>query len=170
MKATQLLANQHRKVEALFKKLEGGRSDPATVLTELANNLAAHMAIEQDIFYPAVKSIDDEIVNESFEEHALAEVALKRLLLTNPDDEAFEARCSALKELVLHHVKEEESELFPKVEKQLDDARLNELGKAMKTAFDQANKAGYEATVPKGMSRTSADVSKKKLAKRTRAA
>ena len=57
MNATSLLERQHRKVEALFKKLESGRSDPEPVLEELANSLAAHMAIEQDIFYPAIKSV-----------------------------------------------------------------------------------------------------------------
>ena len=89
MNATSLLERQHRKVEALFKKLESGRSDPAPVLEELANSLAAHMAIEQDIFYPAIREVDSDMVNESYEEHSLAEVALKRLLATDPEDEAF---------------------------------------------------------------------------------
>ena len=41
MNATSLLSTQHRKVEALFKKLENGRADHAAVLDELANSLAA---------------------------------------------------------------------------------------------------------------------------------
>ena len=89
MKATALLENQHRKVEALFKKLEGGRSNPATVLTELANSLVAHMAIEQNIFYPAAKEIDDELINESYEEHALTagstSQAISYVSITLPD-------------------------------------------------------------------------------------
>jgi hemerythrin superfamily protein len=165
MKATALLESQHRKVEALFKKLEAGRSDPAEVLEELANSLAAHMAIEQDIFYPMVKQIDDELVNESFEEHALAEVALKRLLLTDPEDESFDARVTALKELIEHHVKEEEEELFPEVEEKIDEEELSSVGKAMKARFDEVFAEGYEAAVPKGMAKTSADVAKKKLAR-----
>ena len=75
MKATSLLEKQHRKVESLFKKLSG-KSASTELVEELASNLAAHMAIEQDIFYPAVKDIDEELVSESFEEHALAEVAI----------------------------------------------------------------------------------------------
>src|SRR5690606_13616019 len=42
MNATALLKTQHRKLEVLFKKLEGGRSAPQAVLDELANSLAAH--------------------------------------------------------------------------------------------------------------------------------
>jgi iron-sulfur cluster repair protein YtfE (RIC family) len=170
MKATSLLESQHRKVEALFKKLESGRSERAPVLEELANSLAAHMAIEQDIFYPMIKEVDEDLVNESFEEHALAELALKRLLLTDPEDESFDARVTALKELIEHHVKEEEEELFPEVEKQIEADQLTEAGKTMKTRFDEVFAQGYEAAVPKGMSKTSADVAKKKSAKTKSAA
>jgi hemerythrin superfamily protein len=170
MKATELLESQHRKVEALFKKLSSGRSDPAPVLEELANSLAAHMAIEQDIFYPAIKEVDSDLVNESYEEHSIAEVALKRLLATDAEDEAFQARVTALKELIEHHVKEEEEELFPEVEKALGEDTLKQLGKVMKPKFDEVFSAGFEAAVPKGMAKTSADVAKVKAAKRTQAA
>lgn len=169
MKATSLLESQHRKVEALFKKLENGRSEPEPLLTDLANSLAAHMAIEQEIFYPAVKEVDEDMVQESYEEHSLAEVALKRLLATDPEDEAFHARVVALKELVQHHVEEEENELFPEVEKNAETEVLSQLGKQMKARFDEVYAAGFEAAVPKGLSKTSADVSKKALKKAGRA-
>lgn len=47
MKATTLLMKQHRVVEGLFKKLSGSGSAKKELLQELANNLVAHMAIEQ---------------------------------------------------------------------------------------------------------------------------
>jgi hemerythrin superfamily protein len=167
MNATSLLKTQHRKVEALFKKLESGRSDRQAVLAELANSLAAHMAIEHEFFYPAVKEVDEDLINEAFEEHSLAEIALERLLATDEEDDAFDARVTALKELIEHHVKEEEEELFPEVEKALEEATLANLAKLMKPRFDEVLANGFEATVPKGMSKTSADVDRKKLAKRT---
>src|SRR6185369_12176274 len=80
MKATDLLEKQHRKVEAIFKKLEAGRGEAEPLVIELANNLAAHMAIEQEIFYPAALGVDHDGISESLEEHALAELAIKRLL------------------------------------------------------------------------------------------
>jgi hemerythrin superfamily protein len=166
MNATSLLQAQHRKVEALFKKLEGGRSDPAPLLEELANSLAAHMAIEQDIFYPAIKEADADLINEAFEEHAVAELALKRLLATDPEAEEFQARVTTLKELIEHHVEEEEEELFPKVEKAFEEDSLEELGKVMKARFNEAMQAGFGAAVPKGMDKTSADVSRKVASRR----
>jgi iron-sulfur cluster repair protein YtfE (RIC family) len=165
MLATKLLEKQHRKVEAIFAKLESDSPDAETLLTELANDLAAHMTIEQEIFYPAIQNIDREQVFESYEEHALAEVALKRLLAADPSAEEFKARVTALKELIEHHVKEEEEELFPQVEKELGEEKLKELGTQMHEQFEKVVKAGYESAVPRGFAKTSSDVSKKVLKK-----
>lgn len=160
MKATSLLEKQHRTVEAIFKKLEAGKSDPAPLLEQLSNALAAHMAIEQEIFYPAVRRVDEDLVLEAFEEHSLAEIGLKRLLATDPGHASFAARVTACRELIEHHVEEEETELFPEVEEQLGDAKLMELGKLMKARFDEVEAAGFKASVPAGYAKTSADVSK----------
>ena len=163
MKATDLLKKQHRKVEAIFKKLEGGRGDGKALAIELANNLAAHMAIEQDIFYPAIVSVDPDLVSESFEEHALAETAIKRLLATEPDDGAFKARVVATKELIEHHVGEEEDDLFKKVKKALDTDKLEEMGAQMKARFDEVYAAGYQSVVPASYAKTSADMARRRV-------
>jgi hemerythrin superfamily protein len=159
---TNLLKAQHRKVEALFEKIEGGKSDPEDLVTELADDLAAHMKIEQDLFYPRVRELDQDLVLESFEEHSLAEVALKRLLATSPDDETFEARVTVLKELIEHHVEEEEKTLFPKVEKKLDSTESEELANEMRAAFDDAVARGHEAVLPEG-NETSSDIAEQRV-------
>jgi hemerythrin-like domain-containing protein len=163
VKATALLEKQHRKVKTIFNKLEKGRGDALALLEELSNDLAAHMAIEQEIFYPAIQHLDSDLVREAYEEHALGEVALKRLLATDPESPSFKARVVAAKELIEHHVKEEEEELFPKVEKKLSDDQLSQLAKEMKARFEEVVAAGFEASVPRGFARTSADSSKKFL-------
>ncbi|WP_437810706.1 hemerythrin domain-containing protein [Sorangium sp. So ce1078] len=157
MKATSLLEKQHRKVESLFKQLESGKSEPAPLLAELANELVAHMAIEQESFYPAVRQVKEDLILESYEEHAIAELALKRLLATDPEDISFKARVTTLKELIQHHVEEEEEELFPKVEEAIDEQRLAEIGKELKAEFEQRLAEGYEALLPAGYKKTSAD-------------
>ena len=119
------------------------------------------MAIEQELFYPAVREFDEKLILESYEEHSLAELALQRLLATDPQDEAFAARVTATRELIEHHVQEEEEALFPEVEKAMDEARLLELGKQMKARFEEVVAAGFEAAVPKGFGKTSSDLSKK---------
>jgi len=156
MKATTFLEKQHRRVEAILKDLERG-NEPSALLKDLASDLAAHMAIEQNIFYPAVREVVPDLIDESFEEHALAEVALKRLLKTPPSDPQFAARVSVLKELIHHHVEEEEDRLFPKVEKALKGYELEVLGKQLEQAFAEAQAEGFEALVPGTFGRTSAD-------------
>ncbi|MET0595137.1 MAG: hemerythrin domain-containing protein [Polyangiaceae bacterium] len=168
MKATTLLIRQHRKVEAIFKKLESGKGDAPELLRELADDLAAHMAIEQEIFYPAVRSIEikEDVVAESFEEHAVAELALKRLLATSPNAPSFKAKVVTLKELIEHHVEEEEEELFPAVERKMKDEQLEELGKQMKAEFESALEKGFDSLVPKSMSTTSADATNRPVTRR----
>ena len=79
-----------------------------------------------------------------------------------PDDKTFEARVTAAKELIEHHVKEEE-ELFPEVEKALGDQKLTELGVRMKARFEEVLEQGFESSVPKGFAKTSADVARAHL-------
>jgi len=159
MKATDLLEQQHRKVEAIFAKLEGDdaeQGDKQELLEELADDLAGHMTIEQELFYPAVREIDATLVAESLEEHALAELGLRRLLAAR-GEEPFKARVTALKELIQHHVKEEEEELFPEVEKAMDSDKLDELGQRMEQRFEAVVEAGFKSVVPKGVVVASAD-------------
>jgi iron-sulfur cluster repair protein YtfE (RIC family) len=161
MKATTLLERQHRKVEATFKKLEGRKGDAPALLLDLANDLCAHMAIEQTIFYPAIVKVKKDLVFESYEEHAVAELALKRLLATDPADVTFIAKVTTLKELIEHHVEEEEQEMFPAVEKALGDAEMQRLGGVMKAAFETAIEAGYEAALSRVFAKTTADAQNK---------
>jgi hemerythrin-like domain-containing protein len=157
MKATKLLTEQHRKVKATFAKIESADGDPMALVRDLANDLGAHMAIEQQLFYPTVREIKADLVDESYEEHSVAELALKRLLRTSSGDAAFKARVTVLKELIEHHVEEEENDLFPAVEKALGDAKLEELGKQMEAQFKTAKAQGFDSLVPSGFAKTSAD-------------
>jgi iron-sulfur cluster repair protein YtfE (RIC family) len=150
MKATALLEKQHRKVEALFKKLDGGKGDLHAIAIDLATDLAAHMVIEEEIFYPAVKAVKPDLVLESYEEHAIARYALKRLLAADSHAESFAAKVTALKELIEHHVQEEESDLFPKVNKALGE-QLEPLGAEMKERFDEMVASGYEEALATAM-------------------
>lgn len=147
MKATDLLEKQHRRAEAAFKKLEAGKSDPAPILQQLADELTAHMVIEEKLFYPAVRKLDEDMVFESFEEHAIASFALARLLSCEPDDPRFKARVVALKELIEHHVEEEEEELFPKVDAKMDESANQQLGAEMKTLFDDQVALGWASVL-----------------------
>jgi len=136
MDPIQLLKRQHREVEALFKKIDKARSaEPRrALLAELAANLKLHMAIEEEIFYPAVQQLPvkkaEDMTLEAYEEHAVVKLVLAELPGVDPEDDRFDAKMTVLSELIEHHVDEEEDEMF-KTAKKLGTAELNALGDRM---------------------------------------
>ena len=146
-RATDLLIAHHRKVEKLLDGVESANGNTASLLSEVADNLVAHIAIEEELFYPAVRKLDSGIILEGLEEHAMGRYALKRLLSTRSTDESLKARLKALQELMINHHKEEENDLFPKVKKAMSNDELRALGTKMKALFDADVKRGYEAVL-----------------------
>ena len=135
MDPTQLLKKQHREVEALFKKVEKAKPEQRrSLMSEIAASLQLHMKIEEGIFYSAVRELGtknaEEMVAEAFEEHHVVKLVIAELPKVDPADERFEAKMTVLKELIEHHVEEEEDEMFDLSEK-LDDEVLEDVGQRM---------------------------------------
>jgi hemerythrin-like domain-containing protein len=82
------------------------------------------------------------------EEHLGAKRVIADLLKMKPTDEQFEAKMAVLKEEIEHHVKEEESELFPGVQKHFGAEELSAMGDQMKALFDQLQKGEPRKSVP----------------------
>lgn len=142
MKATDLLIKQHRLVDELFEQFEEAEStrEKRQIFEKLAANLVGHDAIEREIFYPACEEElgeEDDVLGESLVEHGVVEFCLFRAD-QNRDGDEFDKYVTVLKEVVQHHVKEEEKELFPKVKRKLDSATLEELGGTMEARFEEA--------------------------------
>ncbi|HEY3645983.1 MAG TPA: hemerythrin domain-containing protein [Gammaproteobacteria bacterium] len=117
--AVALLKADHQEAKELYKKFFKAKT--AAQKKELAGQLclalSVHMRIEEDIFYPAVakalKEKDKLVVPEARVEHS----SLKRLITEveeAPEDDEFEARVQVMCEYTTHHVKEEETKMFPK--------------------------------------------------------
>jgi|HubBroStandDraft_5_1064220.scaffolds.fasta_scaffold87629_2 hypothetical protein len=152
MTATKPLEEQHRKVTGLLARLEAATQlDAPALLAELADDLAAHLAVEQQAFYPAVCGVRFELPNESYEEQALVEIALKRLLRTPPDHLLFGVRVAVLKELVEDHIGQEEPLLFAEVESAMDSGTFEALKARLGDDADFAHTSAddfEEALVP----------------------
>jgi len=140
MNAIALLKADHRVVEQLFDKLDGltGKSarGKKSIVDQLVRELSIHVAIEEQVFYPAVREIagEEEAVLEALEEHGVAKWELDAIQSMNADDERLDAKLRVLRDVVLHHIDREESEVFPKARQALGVARLNELGKRLEAA------------------------------------
>jgi hemerythrin superfamily protein len=139
MKATKLLSEQHEKVKKLLKELpEAPAKRQRELFEKVAAELTAHDAIERRLFYPAVEAAMGmtPILGESLVEHGVIEFMLYRADRALDGDE-FSYEAKVLCESVLHHAEEEEEELFPEVERAIDNASLTELGEQMKTLFER---------------------------------
>jgi hemerythrin superfamily protein len=140
MNAIKMLKQQHREVEKLFKQFESEKPGESRtrVFEEIADALAVHATIEERHFYPGVKQEKtEEILFESVEEHLEIKRAIADLLSLEDDDETFEAKVKVLQEDVEHHVEEEETALFPKVEKLIDAETLEAIGLEMEETQEE---------------------------------
>jgi hemerythrin superfamily protein len=140
MHALTMLKTDHRKVETLFTAFENadGKQKKASIVKQIITELSIHAAVEEQVFYPAVREAmresDEDMILEALEEHHIVKWVLSELEKMTPDDERFDAKVKVLCENVTHHVKEEEQELFKKVRKAMNVKKLNELGAAMAAA------------------------------------
>ena len=144
MNAIDLLKQQHREVEKLFKKIEkAGPDEKEKLFDGLADALAVHAAIEEQHFYPATKDArTEELLEEAVEEHLSVKRIIADLLEMEPDDAQFDAKIKVLQEQVEHHVEEEEEQLFPEVQKLHSKDELEDLGMLMEQTAEELKEQG----------------------------
>src|SRR5579864_8948943 len=130
--ALALLKKDHDTVKDLFDKFEKADGRPAKkkIVKQALTQLKVHAAIEEEIFYPAVrKPVGKDIMNEAGEEHHVAKVLIAELEGMSGREDHYDAKFTVLSENVRHHIKEEENEVFPKANKA--DIDFDALSKAM---------------------------------------
>jgi len=141
MNAIPLLKKDHATVKELFTQFEkaGDRAyqKKQAIFEKIHRELEAHAAVEEVLFYPVVKQIRSEelkdLVREATEEHKVVKTLLAEIAAMSVQEEQYDAKVTVLKENVEHHVKEEESEMFPATTKHLSKDRLEMLGAEMAT-------------------------------------
>jgi len=150
MDPVKLLMKQHREVEALFKKIEKTEDaeERKELMERITQSLKLHTMLEEEHFYPAVRGLDtkkaEEMILEAYEEHHVVKLVLVELPQVDPEDGRFEAKMTVLKELIEHHVEEEEEEMF-KMAKKLGKEDLETIGDRMAAEAEQHQKGGRRA-------------------------
>ena len=136
MNAIKLLIADHKEVERMFKESEtAGRAAKRDLFLLIKEALEAHAWIEETIFYPTLQNeFSEELVelsSEAIKEHMDMKCILGELSVLPPSSSTFDPLLAKLIEDVRHHVKEEEGEMFPAVQKALSSDALDTLGAAM---------------------------------------
>ncbi len=136
MDALEVLKADHDKVRSLFVEFRAAsEADDATKMGEVTakifEELETHTAIEERVFYPAVKEAGTELEDltaESNEEHHVVDLLMAEIENLPPTDDQYAPKMKVLIENVEHHAGEEEKEMFPQVRNLFSESRLKELG------------------------------------------
>ena len=149
MNAIELLKADHKIVKDILSQLSSSTDRAVKKRTELLRKLemeiTVHTSLEEEILYPAFKEAggkdEAEMYYEAKEEHRTVDsLVLPDLKVTDPSAPEFAGRVKVVKELLEHHIEEEETEMFPLAQKLLGKAALDELGAQMETLKIQRKK------------------------------
>lgn len=132
--AIELLTEDHKKVQKLFREFEKMKEDEdddrQDIVKQICAELTIHALLEEEIFYPAArKGVEQDLLDEAEVEHAGAKALITQLSSMESDDDLYDAKVKVLGEYINHHIKEEHDELFPEAKKAKLD--LEALGEQM---------------------------------------
>jgi len=120
----ELLQDDHWRVKRAyreFQRLDAERNGDLceSIVRRTLHELRVHAALEEELIYPIMRPIvsDPERVDEAEVEHETIHLLISQLEAAHAVDEKFTARFVVLCEYVLHHIKEEEGELFPQLKR-----------------------------------------------------
>jgi len=147
--ALELIRSDHREVDAFFA-VALGEDTPAAqrrdAIAKIVQALTIHAQMEETLFYPALRKAggkdERDTVLEANEEHGVVKDLIAKIERVGPRDETIEAKVTVLKELVHHHVKEEEGTMFGEARKALGEERLQQLGEEMQRFKERAQRGG----------------------------
>ena len=147
------LKEDHKRVKKAyrdFQKLDA-ENDPEAcraIVDQVLQELTVHAALEEELLYPAAHGqIEDEsLVDEAEVEHASMHTLMDQLRGMEPGQDKYVARFTVLCEYVTHHVKEEETEMFPQLKNvKLDWESLAEEVRARREELMAAQADGEDA-------------------------
>jgi hemerythrin superfamily protein len=147
MDCLDLLIADHNRFRGTFSRFQAAHeaddvAEMASLVALMSQDLKIHTTIEEEIFYPGVHDLTEEIgetVDEGLQEHHVADVLDEEIKAITPGADEWVAKVTVLIEGVEHHAEEEETALFPSVRGATDadfrermgqqmDARRKEMG------------------------------------------
>lgn len=141
MDALELLKMDHRKVADLFAQVNATEDEKKhqQLFEQIKDELETHAHIEETVLYPAFEKYGQlkPMVLEAYEEHKQIKTLIDEIIALSEGSERFDAKLKVMGKNVVHHVKEEEAEMFPAVKKFLDGRRLEQLGQELEDARKQ---------------------------------
>ena len=131
--ATTMIRMDHTHALMTFHKyrIDTSPSRKRAIVEALSLALTIHATLEEEIFYPAMRSVDPDLVDKSIPEHGEMKRLIAELHQLRPEDRSYDATLMDLMRDVIRHVADEETKLLPDAERVLGEERLAELGVQM---------------------------------------
>jgi hemerythrin-like domain-containing protein len=127
--AIALLKDEHHRFRELFDKAEDAEGEAlVAVAREVTLRLAVHMTIEEELLYPALKGLGDEEkdeVDEGIVEHASGKALCAEIEQLDGTEELFKSKVHVLGEETIHHIDEEDEELFETAKQAAKDGKVD---------------------------------------------
>jgi hypothetical protein len=138
--ALELLTAQHEEIDELLAKVR--ETGDAETFDQLSDRVIAHLALEQELFYPVIAAtITREVMGEVLLEHVSIKRVLAELVWLGVEDASFPSLLADLAGLLDGHAGWQEEQLFQTVAEQVPAETLAALGGQLvehETAFPLA--------------------------------
>jgi hemerythrin superfamily protein len=144
MNGIELLKQDHRKVDQLFKQAEATEDEgkKQELFEQIKYELEVHTHIEETVLYPALEKREElkDLTLEAVEEHRQVKTLLREISNLVEGSEKFDAKLKVMSENVEHHVEEEEEEMFPKMQQLFSESQIEKLGQELAAAKQEYGK------------------------------
>jgi hemerythrin superfamily protein len=143
--AVEILINDHKTIKKLLSDLT--KDTDAKSLTRTMEDLKAiltvHNATEENLVYPAIRTIGRKKAESSHLYHETAEAdvlvfQLDTMLKEGGDSDTFREKAIALRDAVLEHIEDEETSAFPHLQEKAEpdqDATLTQAVREFRGSF-----------------------------------
>lgn len=158
MNIVDLLIRDHAKVLALFDAFDSLGADEAKARRELLerihDELEAHAGAEEQHFYPMLEAKAPELtaspggVGEAREEHRLIRDLLSELAGMAPDEDGYAAKFRVARDMVRHHVQDEERSLLPRARGLVAAEELDRMGDEIESHRTEVRTAQMAVAAP----------------------
>ncbi len=134
-----LLHKEHKEVQGILDELTKTSTVSShrrqELFMSLRQNLIPHLTGEEKYFYPALEEKSESRMDalEAEEEHHAARMTLDELDKTPQEDEHWIPKLMVLKEMIDHHVKDEESKVFSDARRTLSEDRMRSIMQSYET-------------------------------------
>jgi hemerythrin superfamily protein len=131
---------EHEEVQELLKDLTDSEksAEQKALVTKIKQALVPHTKAEEQVVYDRVAALSGEKPKidgaEGYTEHALASATLMQLDKLTANTPEFKAAAKVLKELIDHHVQEEERDIWDQVKKNFSDEQRVQMNKSFLAA------------------------------------